>query len=115
MATKKRFAELDGLRGIAAMLVVLFHYYYNFYAGGYNAFEGVQVGLFSLGKVGVDIFFMISGLVIFWSLDRVRTVGEFAYARFARLFPAYWVGVIVTFSVVSYFGLRGGGLLHQIS
>ena len=51
-----RFQELDALRGIAALMVVFFH----FTIGRPEAKLG-----FKLGTTGVDLFFIISGFVIF--------------------------------------------------
>jgi peptidoglycan/LPS O-acetylase OafA/YrhL len=48
---------------------------------------------------------MISGFVIMMSLARLRHVREFASARFCRLYPAYWVAAILTFSVIQTFEL----------
>jgi peptidoglycan/LPS O-acetylase OafA/YrhL len=89
-----RLAELDALRGIAAMAVVLFHFLtrYPEMSPVANA-NGLQ---FPYGKFGVEIFFGISGFVIFMTLRRTKTVGDFLVSRFARLFPAYWAGIIVT-------------------
>ena len=100
---KGRLAGLDALRGIAATMVVLFHYTYD-----YEQNFGHTIGLplyFPLGKYGVELFFMISGYVILMTLDRSRSIGDFAFARFSRLFPAYWCAVVTTFVVVSLLGL----------
>jgi peptidoglycan/LPS O-acetylase OafA/YrhL len=47
------------------------------------------------GALGVHLFFVISGFVILMSAHG-RTVGHFAASRVARLYPAYWTGVILT-------------------
>jgi peptidoglycan/LPS O-acetylase OafA/YrhL len=51
------------------------------------------------GWLGVELFFLISGFVIAMSAVN-RSVGEFAVSRFVRLFPAYWLGVLVTATVL---------------
>jgi peptidoglycan/LPS O-acetylase OafA/YrhL len=76
----KRLQGLDGLRGIAALAVVAYHY----------SDEKIYYGL-----LGVELFFVISGFVILMTLERVPTVGEFARHRFARLYPAYWLSVLL--------------------
>lgn len=83
-----RYKELDALRGIAALFVVLFH----FSMGR----EQLHLG-FYLGITGVDLFFLISGFVIFMSISNVSAVSEFAVNRFTRLYPTYWTCVTITF------------------
>jgi peptidoglycan/LPS O-acetylase OafA/YrhL len=106
-----RFAELDGLRGIAAFWVVLYHYVYR-YESAFDverdlwfkvAISGVPER--ALGDLPVYLFFMISGFVIFMTVERCATGLDFAVSRFARLFPAYWTGVALTFSVLSLWPL----------
>ncbi|GAB3001837.1 acyltransferase family protein [Psychrosphaera aestuarii] len=94
-----RLKELDGLRGIAAMAVVIYHYLYH-----YNRLFGHDFyvsELFSYGFYGVQLFFIISGFVIFWSIGRVSNVREFVVSRFSRLYPTFWCAVIITFIVTS--------------
>jgi peptidoglycan/LPS O-acetylase OafA/YrhL len=109
-------AELDALRGLAAMAVVLFHYFTKFdelfghstppvLMMPWGSANGVN--LFALGHYGVNLFFMISGFVIFMTLERTKQPMDFVVSRFSRLFPAYWVAVAVTFGVVLVLGLPG--------
>lgn len=83
-----RFEELDALRGIAALMVVLFHF---------TMFREQAALGFKLGVTGVDLFFMISGFVIYMSLNRVKTSAEFIINRLSRLYPTYWACVTLTF------------------
>ncbi|PRY10587.1 peptidoglycan/LPS O-acetylase OafA/YrhL [Pontibacter ummariensis] len=78
-----RIKELDALRGLAAIAVFLFHFQ-----------------LLGYGYLGVHLFFMISGFVIFLTAKSVKTPFEFVIARFSRLYPTYWVCVLLTFLVV---------------
>lgn len=116
VATGARLAELDALRGIAAMAVVLFHYFTKYeelfghntppvFSLPWGSYDGVH--LFSLGHYGVNLFFMISGFVIFMTLERTKAPMDFVVSRFSRLFPAYWAAVALTFSVVFVLGLPG--------
>ena len=101
----QRLYELDALRGIAVILVVFFHYFYR-----YDAIYGhndIAVNWSIIGKYGVELFFMVSGFVIFWTLNRSEKPLDFIISRFSRLFPAYWLAIILTFSAVYYFGLSG--------
>ena len=88
----KRLNELDALRGIAALLVVFFHFTMK-----KNNFDH----FFKLGTTGVDLFFMISGFVIFMSLERISKGIDFAINRLSRLYPTYWFSVTFTFTVFS--------------
>lgn len=94
-----RLHELDALRGIAAMLVVWFHYtvrYQEMY--GHVVPPAVT---FPFGRYGVQLFFVISGFVIFLTLTRASAWWDFAANRFSRLFPPYWVCIGITFAFLA--------------
>jgi peptidoglycan/LPS O-acetylase OafA/YrhL len=104
---KNHLFALDGLRGIAILLVVGFHYFYinaapfnrtDIYPYG-NAF--VEWPVFQYGILGVPLFFIISGFVIALTLDGCSSPIEFAVRRFARLWPALIFWSIITFLVLS--------------
>ncbi|MBU6267124.1 MAG: acyltransferase [Sphingomonadales bacterium] len=89
-----RLAELDALRGIAALMVVLFHYTFrstHVLPGAVPIAHGLNWGHF-----GVQLFFAISGFVILMTLERTHATADFLVSRFARLYPAYWFAVILT-------------------
>jgi peptidoglycan/LPS O-acetylase OafA/YrhL len=94
-----RLKELDILRGFAALNVVLYHYTSRFrdiYVHNYDAkYDWIY------GHYGVQLFFVISGFVIFMTLQKVKNVKEFAFKRFLRLFPTYWICLITTL-IISY-------------
>jgi len=103
--SQRRIAELDALRGLAALAVVLYHF-----TTRYDQLFGHSTPLpasFAWGEYGVDFFLMLSGFVILRSLDRTPRAGEFIASRFVRLYPAYWAAAAVTFCVVCIFGLSG--------
>ncbi|WEH33346.1 acyltransferase [Streptomyces sp. AM 4-1-1] len=95
-----RLYALDGLRVLAALAVLAFHF------TGIDKATGVNWGenprelfpwLFPFtqyGSYGVQLFFIISGFVICLSAWG-RTPGQFVRARFMRLFPAYWFSVVL--------------------
>ncbi|MBX6385749.1 MAG: acyltransferase [Microbispora sp.] len=62
--------------------------------------------LTTLGILGVELFFLISGFVILMSVWG-HTVGEFAVSRVARLYPAYWFAVLVIFIMYRFSGVGG--------
>jgi peptidoglycan/LPS O-acetylase OafA/YrhL len=84
--------DIDGLRAIAVLGVVLFHAFPNTLTGGY---------------VGVDVFFVISGYLITSIIIKNHQHGSFSYAdfylrRFKRLFPAL-VTVLLTTLIIGWY------------
>ncbi|WP_300449996.1 acyltransferase [Accumulibacter sp.] len=100
-----RLVEIDALRGVAALAVVLFHYTTH-YARVFGADPPPSISV-SGGHYGVNLFFIISGFVIFMTLDRTAKPMDFVVSRFSRLFPAYWVAIVMTFSLTHLLGLPG--------
>lgn len=98
--TTSRISELDALRGLAVIIVALFHFTTKFeelYTKNLTTkFE------FEFGHYGVQLFFIISGFVIFKTINSIRSSNEFIYKRFIRLFPLFWVCVSITYSL-TYF------------
>jgi peptidoglycan/LPS O-acetylase OafA/YrhL len=90
----KRYQELDSLRGIASLSVVLFHFTYG-YDNGINSISDNKF-YFNYGYLGVQLFFLISGFVIFMTLEKTKKSADFIVSRFSRLYPAYWVAIITT-------------------
>lgn len=100
-----RILELDALRGLAAVAVMLFHYTSRFQR--LYGFEEAMPFEFWYGRMGVELFFMISGFVIFMTLERTHTGMDFVVSRFSRLFPVFWVAILVTFSSTLFCSLPG--------
>jgi len=98
-----RVGELDALRGLAALGVVVFHYT-TFYQQEVGHTQPLGFG-FPAGNYGVHLFFLISGFVIFMTLERTRTAMDFVVSRFSRLFPAYWTALAITAAVIYSIGL----------
>ncbi|MFF5801935.1 acyltransferase family protein [Streptomyces sp. NPDC012746] len=100
-----RLYTLDGLRLVAALMVVAFHYI------GFNNWSSPIWGaptpeLFPVahyaaayGWLGVQLFFLISGFVICMS-SWGRSLRQFAVSRVSRLYPAYWFAVLLTSGVL---------------
>jgi peptidoglycan/LPS O-acetylase OafA/YrhL len=86
----ERILELDSLRGIASLLVVLFHLLMLNNSGV----------TFNIGSTGVDLFFMISGFVIYNSLAGDVKASSFLKTRFIRLYPIYWAILTFTFVLI---------------
>ncbi|MBZ2169163.1 acyltransferase family protein [Marinobacter sp. F4216] len=105
-ASTQRLASLDALRGLAALAVVLFHYlpYYNtLYGHSFNLSDNSE-WLLSFGRYGVHVFFIISGFVIFMTLEKTSHARWFGLARAFRLLPALWAGIALTYLSVQWLG-----------
>ena len=85
----KRIIELDAIRAISCLNLLLFHFTY-VYQNKYG-FESPLGFAFPYGKYGVQLFFMLSGLVNAMTLLSKRKAGDFLAARFIRIFPSYWL------------------------
>lgn len=98
-----RIGELDALRGLAAFAVMLYHYT-TLYDKNIGHIETPAFG-FAAGNYGVQLFFLISGFVIFMTLEKIRTGTDFVVSRFSRLYPAYWAAVATSAAFVYTIGL----------
>lgn len=105
---KDRLKTLDAFRGIAILAVLLFHFTYRWgpHWPDHRDFYGFRTNIdwFALGNYGVEFFFIISGFVIFMTLERCAGWRDFALRRFARLYPTYWVCMLATFFAIQWFG-----------
>lgn len=99
VATKsKRIVELDSLRAIAALNLVLFHFTHVYAVKyGYTSPLGFE---FPFGKYGVQLFFMLSGFVNAMTLLRKRQPSDFLAARIIRICPTYWSVILINLMIV---------------
>ncbi|WNC69645.1 acyltransferase [Thalassotalea nanhaiensis] len=102
----KRLELLDYGRFFAAIMVVVFHYTLSGITNG-KIFSISQtpmlIEITKYGYLGVELFFMISGYVIFFSA-KDRTASEFAIGRVIRLYPSYWFAVLFTSAFAAFWG-----------
>lgn len=97
---KSRIRTLDLLRFIAALGVLGYHYFYRGIKTGKVEGLGFQDEVFfQYGYLGVNLFFIISGFVIFLSLNRYQNALTFIKNRVIRLFPTYILSLCITLSV----------------
>ena len=117
----KKFIFANQLRGIAAVLVVMTHYFGTFFAEqdllaartfspNLHLFKGWWVHIFELeyqGPFGVGLFFLISGFVIPFSLRKTSLAG-FLVNRALRIFPTYAcclaIGTLAIYLSARYWG-----------
>lgn len=91
LKSKKHFEVLDGLRGIAALAIVIFHFMEWIYPDPSQNFIGH-------GFLAVDFFFCLSGFVIGYAYDdRIKAMGlkEFFKSRLIRLHPLVIFGSVL--------------------
>jgi peptidoglycan/LPS O-acetylase OafA/YrhL len=100
MAKRDHWTLLDGLRGLAAICVVLRHWDHFAWAGtlaiprsAYPLYTVLQPA-YNYGWIAVDLFFLLSGFVFFWKYEatiraRTTTLTRFFWLRFARLYPLH--------------------------
>ena len=94
LASKPRYEILDGLRGVAAVVILVYH-----------LFEACGIVL-GHAYLGVDFFFALSGFVIGYAYDDrwgKMSVGDFFKRRLVRLHPMLIMGTTVGF-LLYYFG-----------
>ncbi|MBL1088238.1 MULTISPECIES: acyltransferase family protein [Streptomyces] len=99
---RPRLHVLDGLRFVAALMVLGYHYLTlrDGWGNDPQAFSPELYHVAQFGWLGVEVFFLISGFVICMSVWG-RTLGDFVKSRVSRLYPAYWVAVLLTASVLT--------------
>lgn len=92
----ERIVWLDVLRGVAILLVLLFHFTTR-YGEKYpaNAFANALFVRFTFGWIGVHLFFMISGFIIYRSIQQKKGSLEFLVARLSRLLPPFWSAIVL--------------------
>ena len=113
--TKRRLVEIEALRGVAILMVLVEHTPLNLFHW-LSSFYGVMLHYWR-GAAGVDLFFAISGFVITRSLapdllsqpasPRWRVVAAFWLRRFWRLIPAAWLWVAIPLLLTWLFNRSG--------
>lgn len=103
-----RWIYVDSIRGMAALAVIYFHIAEVAYKGRFisNSAEYYLFYVFTeyvdLGKIAVVMFFAVSGFVIPFSLLKAGNapLRGFAISRFFRLYPAYWVSMMLALAII---------------
>lgn len=101
---RSHYPGLDGLRGIAIILVLLVHHFGNYL-------------LPSWGWIGVDLFFVLSGFLITDILlhanTQFSTIRNFYIRRALRILPLYYLSLILLFHVLPFLGISIPGLSYN--
>ncbi|MBN1970032.1 MAG: acyltransferase [Candidatus Delongbacteria bacterium] len=89
----RRIANIQSMRGIAVILVVVFHMIT--IERRYGGINYLIPDLFNIGMFGVDLFFVISGFVMVTisrgKFNNIRLAFQFLYNRISRIYPTYWI------------------------
>jgi peptidoglycan/LPS O-acetylase OafA/YrhL len=102
---RTRVTEIDLLRFLAAVSVLLFHYTFSGYAAE-NLSPMPYTPLAPISKygwLGIELFFVISGFVILMTAVG-RSLRSFVVSRLIRLYPAFWACCTITFALILAFG-----------
>lgn len=94
-----KVSSIEVLRGFAVIFVVLYHLY-----AIQDRYFGINIlpFFFEFGGLGVDIFFIISGIVMYKSLygrGCVVKTKDFLISRISRIYPAYWLITLIVFAL----------------
>jgi peptidoglycan/LPS O-acetylase OafA/YrhL len=112
-AGSRRLDFVDGLRGIAILLVVLRHYYMHAYDRGFPRWADIL----SLGYLGVHLFLILSGFCVAWAYvgpkARPFDLKDFAYRRATRILPAYYIMLLIVLLMDTKY--EGMTLIGQIA
>lgn len=106
---KHRLEHIDGLRGLAAVVVLYQHmaeYWAALSPGASLATRQLDVlfGYMDIGKLGVVAFFAISGYIVPFSFDAQRPRLSFVVSRIFRLYPAYWLSLALAVVLLPLIG-----------
>ncbi len=107
--TKPHYELLDGLRGVAAILVLFYHIFEGFsFAEVTNGDGDGIIRVLNHGHIAVDFFFILSGFVISYAYDdrwKKMSTWQFFKRRLIRLHPMLVMGAIIgtmTFAFVGF-------------
>src|SRR3569833_3636459 len=110
LESKSHYAILDGLRGVASVLVIVFHVFETFTGG--NRF--IQV--INHGYLAVDFFFVLSGFVVAYAYDDrwgKMTQWDFYKRRLVRLQPMVIMGSLIGAALFYFQGCAVFPLIHD--
>lgn len=93
----KRVETIDVFRGIAILLVVLYHFTARLPADAMHI-SGAAMPPIYFGWVGVYVFFAISGYCIYLTLERSTSIALFLARRFSRIYPAFLAAALFLFA-----------------
>lgn len=110
----RKYRSLQILRGFAAWMVVYHHFMQMFFDLKWGHLLGVFFSRY--GSFGVDIFFVLSGFVMFSAVAKGTVkASSFAIGRVFRIMPAYWFHTFVTLICITLFPAGFGFTAYSLS
>ncbi|WP_280153977.1 acyltransferase [Piscinibacter sp. XHJ-5] len=101
--TKAHYVPLDGLRGLAILLVVFYHLFLP-HRSFHGQDSGVLLQMAQMGWMGVDLFFVLSGFLITGILLETRAqphyLRNFLGRRFLRIWPLYYLNLLALIVII---------------
>jgi exopolysaccharide production protein ExoZ len=99
-----KMRSIEAARAIAAFVVVLMHAANLMEVEHFSGHIGLG-RIFDFGYVGVDFFFVLSGFIItyvhFTDIGRVERVPRYLWRRFSRIYPIYWVILLLVIAITT--------------
>lgn len=114
-SNNNRIKFLDGFRGLAILMVILYHAFARWVEIVPYKKEFSDIQLFSKGFLGVKLFFLISGFVILMTLEKSQNFKEFVVKRWLRLFPAMLFATVLIYISSPFLGERPLGIPKILS
>jgi len=106
-----KLVNVEAGRGIAALLVVLYHAEKYYFGSEKYWTDGALGGLFRFGHAGVEFFFVLSGYIMYAvhkrDIGNPAKVMPFVQKRFDRIYPFFWLVLAVTAAL--YFAVPSAG------
>jgi len=96
----KPIVSLQVMRAVAAILVVFFHHMNTMRDG-----PAPGMPMFEIGKFGVDLFFIISGFIMWTTVSEKTTPAQFLRRRIVRIVPLYWAMTVATTFIATTGGI----------
>jgi peptidoglycan/LPS O-acetylase OafA/YrhL len=107
-SSSARIPQLDGLRGVAILLVIGTHYLHDWQRGAFDSLLNRVVSPFRLGWTGVDLFFVLSGFLIGGILLDNRAAKNyfsvFYLRRLHRIVPIYFLWITLYVLTIVFAG-----------
>jgi len=110
---QRHLPALDGVRGLAVILVLVVHLMNSNDALTQSSLINVAMAFRSLGWMGVDLFFVLSGFLItgilYETVNRPSFMRNFYARRFLRIVPLYYGALVFLFAFTGPLGIRWDG------
>ena len=100
-SSKGQIEELNWIRGVSALLIVLYHYTTQYHATIGHLANWPFIVPWGCGAV--NVFFLLTGFLTIYALKMDSSPIQFVWKRAKRLYPAYWICIVITSIVMGLF------------